>query len=161
FSRDYITTSCNLKELVSSVVTSKKRDFIYKGVFPKMDIGESISVYTDKKWGSYMLAQIISNAIKYSDVNKNNKIEIMATNKNNVIELLIKDYGIGITEEDLPRVFEPFFTGNNGRKERGSSGIGLYMVNIIAKKLGHKIKIESKIDSGTVVKIEFNNESII
>ncbi|WP_027634406.1 sensor histidine kinase [Clostridium hydrogeniformans] len=161
FSRDYITTSCNLRELVNSVVSSKKRDFIYKGVFPKVDIDDNISVYTDKKWGSYMLSQIISNSIKYSDANKNNKVEILAINHNNDVELLIIDYGIGIAKEDLPRIFDPFFTGNNGRKERNSSGIGLYMVKIIAEKLGHEIKIESEIGIRTVVKIKFKNEGII
>lgn len=157
FSRDYITTSCNLKDIVNTVVNSKKRDFIYKGVFPTVSIDGDMSIYTDRKWCIYMLEQIISNAIKYSEDNKGNKIEISAVRNNEEIELLIKDAGIGINKEDLPRVFEPFFTGNNGRKERSSTGIGLYMVKIIAKKLGHSIKLDSQVDIGTEFKIVFKD----
>ena len=156
FSRDYIINSCNLNELVNNVVNSKKRDFIYKGVYPKVNIDKDIYVYTDKKWFEYMLGQIISNAIKYS----NDKVEISAKNKN-TIELLIKDNGIGIVKEDLPRIFDPFFTGSNGRKERSATGIGLYMVKIISKKLGHNIEIESELEYGTSVKITFKSEEAI
>lgn len=157
FSRDYVTDPCCLRELVNNVINSKKRDFIYKGVFPKVSIDENISVYTDKKWCGYMLEQIIANAIKYSKSKKGNTIEIKAINKDNEIKLIVKDYGVGIEEEDLPRVFDPFFTGKNGRKERSATGIGLYMVKLISKKLGHIIEIESKIGVGTEVKIIFLN----
>ncbi|WP_283593336.1 sensor histidine kinase [Paraclostridium bifermentans] len=158
FSRDYIINSCNLNELVNIVVNSKKRDFIYKGVYPKVNIDKDIYVYTDRKWVEYMLGQIISNSIKYS----NDKVEISAKNNiNNTIELLIKDNGIGISKEDLPRVFDPFFTGSNGRRERSATGIGLYMVKVISKKLGHSIEIESEFEYGTSVKITFKSEEVI
>lgn len=157
FSRDYVTDPCCLRELVNNVINSKKRDFIYKGVFPKVSIDENISVYTDKKWCGYMLEQIIANAIKYSKSKKGNTIEIKAINKDNEIKLIVKDYGVGIEEEDLPRVFDPFFTGKNGRKERSATGIGLYMVKLISKKLGHIIEIESKVGVGTEVKIIFRH----
>lgn len=160
FSRDYITTSCNLMGMVNAVVNSKKRDFIYKGVFPTVSIEHNINVYTDKKWCVYMIEQIVSNAIKYSEDKKGNKIEICAVRKNEEIELLIRDEGIGISKEDLPRVFEPFFTGSNGRKERNSTGIGLYMVKIIAKKLGHCISLASQVGSGTDFKIVFKDNIV-
>jgi len=160
FSRDYITTSCNLREIVNTVVNSKKRDFIYKGVFPTVSINDDINIYTDKKWCIYMLEQIIANAIKYSEDKKGKKIEIGAVRNSEYIELLIKDEGIGISKEDLPRVFEPFFTGNNGRKERSSTGIGLYMVKIIVKKLGHGISLASQVDNGTEFKIVFKDNII-
>lgn len=159
FSRDYITDPCNLKELVNNVVNSKKRDFIYKGVFPKVTIDEDIYVYTDKKWCGYMLEQIISNSIKYSKSKNGNKIEILAKYNDTTIELLIKDEGIGISKEDLPRVFDSFFTGNNGRTERNASGIGLYMVKLISKKLGHDVEIESELEVGTQVKVILKNLS--
>lgn len=160
FSRDYITTSCNLKDIVNTVVNSKKRDFIYKGVFPTVSIYDDIDIYTDRKWCIYMLEQVIANSIKYSEDKKGNKIEISAVRNNEEVELLIKDEGIGIGKEDLQRVFEPFFTGNNGRKERNSTGIGLYMVKIIAKKLGHTIKIASQVGIGTEFKVVFKNNII-
>ena len=153
FSRDYITVTCNLRKLINAAVNSKKRNFIYKGVFPKVNINENIYVYTDKKWCSYMLEQILSNAIKYS--NNGKKIEISATDVGNKIELVIKDEGVGIIREDLQRVFDPFFTGKNGRQERSATGIGLYMVKIISKKLGHAVEMESEPGAGTQVKIIF------
>lgn len=161
FSRDYVTDKCNLSELINNVVNLKKRDFIYKGVFPSVSIDKNISVYTDKKWCGYMLEQIISNAIKYSDNEKGNKIEIFAIEEKEEIKLSIKDKGVGIREEDLNRVFDPFFTGSNGRKDRNATGVGLYMVKIIGEKLGHNVEIESELGVGTTVKIIFRNESII
>lgn len=155
FSRDYITEHCKMRDLVSNTVNLNKRDFIYKGVFPKVIIDENIYVYTDRKWCEYMINQIISNAIKYSDSKCGKVIEISAAINNNMVELIIKDEGIGITKEDLPRIFDPFFTGSNGRKERSATGIGLYMVNSISKKLGHAIEIVSQVNVGTEVRIVF------
>jgi len=160
FSRDYITTACNLNDIVNSAVNSKKRDFIYKRVFPTVNIDKDLNVYTDRKWCIYMIEQIISNAIKYSESKSGNKIRISAAKGNEGIELLIKDEGMGITKEDLPRVFEPFFTGSNGRKERSSTGIGLYMVKTISKKLGHSISLNSKVGRGTEFKIIFRNDNV-
>ncbi|MGL4337944.1 MAG: sensor histidine kinase [Turicibacter sp.] len=155
FSRDYITDPCNLRALVNQVVNVKKRDFIYKGVFPGVVIDESLEVYTDQKWCGYMLEQIISNAIKYSKIKSENSVEIIATTTDEGIELVISDQGIGISAADLPRVFDSFYTGSNGRNDRNATGIGLYMVKIISKKLGHEIEIESELEVGTRVKIIF------
>lgn len=155
FSRDYITENYNVKKLVQDVVNSKKRDFIYKGVFPKVNIDENLCIYTDKKWCVYMIEQIVSNAIKYSKDKSGSNIIIEATDKIGYIELKVIDEGIGISKEDLSRVFDPFFTGNNGRNDRSATGIGLYMVKLIAKKLGHEVKLESQVEKGTKVIIKF------
>lgn len=153
FSRDYVTDPYNLRDIVNEVVNLKKRDFIYKRVFPKVNIEENLLIYTDKKWFSYMLEQVIANSIKYSKEKSGAIVEIEAKRKEDKIELFIKDSGIGIKEEDLPRVFEPFFTGDNGRKERSATGIGLYMVKLISKKLSHSVEINSQLNKGTIIKI--------
>lgn len=160
FSRDYMTKNINLKELINYVVNFKKRDFIYKGVFPKVSIDKNISVYTDKKWATYMIEQIINNSIKYSKEKNGDIVEISAKESEEYVELKIKDYGIGIKEEDLPRLFESFYTGNNGRDERSSTGIGLYMVKLISERLGHAINLESVYGEGTVFTIKFNINKI-
>ena len=160
FSRDYITNSISLKELINSVVNSKKRDFIYKGVFPKVSIDENIYVYTDKKWATYMIEQVINNSIKYSKEKNGDIVEISAKEHEEYVELSIQDYGVGIKEEDLPRLFESFYTGNNGRNERSSTGIGLYMVKLISERLGHDINLESVYGEGTVFTIKFNINKI-
>ncbi|WP_061994351.1 sensor histidine kinase [Clostridium sp. ATCC 25772] len=161
FSRDYVTNPYNLKELVSNAINLKKRDFIYKGVFPKVNISENIYIYTDKKWFLYMLEQIIANAIKYSKIKNSSRIEIYAKEDAREVELIVKDYGVGINKEDLPRIFNPFFTGNNGRQERSSTGIGLYMVKLISKKLGILVDIQSDVGKGTKVSIKFKDEKVI
>ena len=92
FSRDYITNSINLKEVINSVVNLKKRDFIYKGVFPKVSIDENIYVYTDKKWATYMIEQVINNSIKYSKEKNGDIVEISAKEHEEYVELIIKDY---------------------------------------------------------------------
>lgn len=158
FARDYITVPCNLKELVSGVINSKKRDFIYKKVFPKVYIEKDILIYTDKKWCNYMLEQIIANSIKYSD---EGNIEFFATVDKDQITLEIRDYGIGINEEELLRVFEPFFTGQNGRDNRAATGIGLYMVKNIADKLSHEVVINSQVGIGTSVNIIFKKQELV
>lgn len=156
FSRDYVTNSFNLRDIVKVAVNSKKREFIYNKVFPKVSIDDNISVYTDKKWCTYLLEQLISNSIKYSSGSR--EISIWAEEIEGEVNLYIRDYGIGILEEDLERIFEPFFTGENGRQDRSSTGIGLYMVKLISKKLGHRVKVESNIGEGTIVKLIFKNE---
>ncbi|WP_147535785.1 ATP-binding protein [Bacillus marasmi] len=102
------------------------------------------------------MEQILSNAIKYSNVEKSEAIVIDVTEdeEDNVI-LSIKDEGIGIDAKDINRVFDPFFTGESGRRDRNATGIGLYMVKLISDRLGHKIRIQSQKDKGTTVQITF------
>lgn len=155
FSRDYLPGKVNLFGIVNEVVNSKKRDFIYRGVYPKVDIDKDIIVYTDKKWCSYMIEQVLSNAIKYSKSDENKKVYISAKEEQGRIILKIKDEGCGIDVEDMPRIFDAFFTGNNGRRDKNATGIGLYMVKLISDKLGHSVNVESKKGEGTEVDIKF------
>jgi OmpR family two-component system sensor histidine kinase YxdK len=153
FSKDYVPEKVNLIKLVNDAINAKKRDFIYRRVYPKVHIDADIEVYTDKKWCSYMIDQILSNAIKYSAGHENKKIYITSKREENSITLNIRDEGIGIDLEDIPRVFEAFFTGNNGREYKSATGIGLYMVKLISEKLGHRVHINSKKGEGTEVEI--------
>lgn len=156
FSRDYVINSFNLREVVNGAINSKKRDFIYNKVFPKVSIDEEILVYTDKKWCIYLLEQLISNAIKYSNGSKS--ISIWVEDGVEEVNLYIRDYGSGIPKDDMEGVFNPFFTGENGRQDRSATGIGLYMVKLISKKLGHKVILKSNIGEGTLVRIEFKKQ---
>lgn len=156
FSKDYIPEKVNLKELVAKAVNSKKRDFIYSKVFPKVDIDGDIFVYTDRKWGRYVIEQVISNSIKYS--NKDNaKVSISAIKNENKVILEIEDEGIGIKKQYINRVFDLFFTGNNGRGSKGSTGIGLYMCKVVCEKLNNEINLVSEEGKGTKVNISYIN----
>lgn len=157
FSRDYIPEATNLVDTLNKVINSKKNQFIYNHVYPKLHVpDDKVLVLSDEKWNLIMLDQVISNAIKYSKEGEESKdIDIKIELQNGRTILSIIDKGVGIPPYDLNKVFEPFFTGENGRKYRDSTGIGLYMCSMIAEKLGHKIKIDSEIGKGTRVKITY------
>ena len=110
-------------------------------------------VYTDGKWLAFILEQLLSNAIKYTP---QGFVKIETAKKANLFFITIKDTGIGIKAEDLPRVFEKGYTGYNGHADKKATGIGFYLCRQMADKLGHTIRIESEIGKGTKVWIGFD-----
>lgn len=110
--------------------------------------GTGQKVYTDGKWLAFMLEQILSNAIKYTP---HGVVTIETAEEKDRFFITIKDTGIGIKAEDLPRVFEKGYTGYNGHADKKATGIGLYLCRQMADKLGHTIRMESEIGKGTKV----------
>ena len=108
---------------------------------------------SDEKWVSFVVGQILSNALKYS---QSGKITIKFMDDT----LSISDEGIGIASEDLPRVFEKGYTGYNGRVNSKSTGIGLYLVKQVCDMINIDIKIESRLSEGTTVFLKFNEVNI-
>ena len=143
----------NLKDIVRTAVKSNSFFLIKNNISPKLgDL--DFKVYTDKKWVTYVLGQLINNSIKYSK--ENGVIEFSAEDKGESIELKIRDNGIGINEEDLERVFNKGFTGSNGRNSvYKSTGMGLYFSKKIIDKLNHSIEVESVKDKYTLFRIRF------
>ena len=118
-------------------------------------------MYTDSKWATFIINQIIQNSIKYSK-SENRKIEIFSKSKNENVILYIKDNGIGIRKGEITRVFEKGFTGENGRiTGKKSTGIGLYLCKKLCNKLGLAIELNSEKDIGTEVRIIFPKNSYI
>ena len=115
--------------------------------------GTGQDVYTDGKWLAFMLEQILSNAIKYTP---QGLVTIETAEEKDRFFITIKDTGIGIKAEDLPRVFEKGYTGYNGHADKKATGIGLYLCRQMADKLGHTIRMESEIGKGTKVWIGFD-----
>lgn len=115
--------------------------------------GTGQEVYTDGKWLAFMLEQILSNAIKYTP---QGVVTIETAEEKERFFITIKDTGIGIKAEDLPRVFEKGYTGYNGHADKKATGIGLYLCRQMADKLGHTIRMESEIGKGTKVWIGFD-----
>ena len=115
--------------------------------------GTGQEVYTDGKWLAFMLEQILSNAIKYTP---QGVVTIETAEEKDRFFVTIKDTGIGIKAEDLPRVFEKGYTGYNGHADKKATGIGLYLCRQMADKLGHTIRMESEIVKGTKVWIGFD-----
>lgn len=157
FSKDYKPEPVDIHQLLKEVINERKNQFIYNKVYPKVECENKENlILTDKKWNKFMIEQIISNAIQYSKYNDGNKYVFFNIIKQEKYTILsIKDEGIGIPDYDINRVFEPFFTGENGRIIKNSTGIGLYICKIIVDKLGHDISIESEVNKGTIVKITY------
>ncbi|KZL88536.1 sensor histidine kinase [Clostridium magnum] len=155
FEKDFVIEKFNLQQLVLDTVNNDKKLFIKNKILPKVDIDKTIEIYTDGKWIKFVLEQIITNGIKYSK-GRGKTLTIQAYIQENKIVLEIIDEGIGIPTKDIKRVFDPFFTGENGRKYGESTGMGLYIVKKVCENLEHKVEIESNVNDGTKLKIIFS-----
>lgn len=114
---------------------------------------DDLTVQSDAKWLGFIVRQILSNAVKYSDVG--GEIRISAHMVNEQAVLIIQDDGIGIKREDLPRVFRKSYTGTIGRETSAATGMGLYLAKQTAQSLHILLAIESIEGVGTSVKITF------
>lgn len=154
---DFHIKPVHLEQLVHEVNQENKRFYIRNEVFPQLNVKrENIIVESDEKWLFFIVTQIIQNAVKYSS-GVSNKISISIYEMSNEAVLEIKDFGIGIPKTDLKRVFNKFFTGENGREYRESTGMGLYLVKQVLNQLQHRIELESKVGEGTVIRIIFTS----
>lgn len=140
-SNDFMIRKVNLEEVIRNVLARNKKMMIQNGM--KVETKNiTLSAYTDEKWLEFILNQIIINSIKYRK-EKNPKVEIeLLENKENV-QLLIKDNGIGIKKSEIDRIFDKGFTGTNGRNQKKSTGIGLYLCKRLCEELGMAIKADS------------------
>lgn len=152
-STDYVIREYDLNTIIQQEIKKLAPQFIHKNLRLEYDFLDT-TVLTDEKWLSFVIGQVLSNAVKYT---KEGSIQI--TLKSPKL-LCIQDTGIGIASEDLPRVFENGFTGFNGRTDKKASGIGLYLCKRICDNLGHKITIASTIDKGTTVSIDLEHKNI-
>jgi signal transduction histidine kinase len=143
--KDFVLQSYDLDPIIEEAVRHYSSIFIRKKL--KLEFTHThYKVTTDKKWFLFVVEQIISNALKYTE---EGSIQIYEEKG----YLVISDTGCGIAEEDLPRLFEKGYTGYNGRINEHSSGLGLYLCQKVLRQLGHTIQIDSKIGVGTEVRI--------
>ncbi len=155
---DLILKEYDLSGIVKKTVKKYAMFFIHNNL--SMTLADiDASVVTDEKWLGFVLEQFLSNAVKYT---KQGGISIYLDKSCKEYDgqeisacLVIEDTGIGIREEDLPRIFEKGFTGFNGRMDRKSTGIGLYLCREILKKLAVSVQVESKVGEGTRIYLYF------
>jgi len=146
-STDYVIKEYDLDKIVKQAVRKFSSDFIGRKlslVYEPLNT----TVITDEKWLSFVIEQVLSNALKYTPAGS---ITITLENEKT---LRIRDTGIGIAPEDLPRIFENGYTGYNGRTDKKASGIGLYLCKRICNNLGHTITARSIVDVGTIIDID-------
>ena len=152
-STDYVIKEHDLDEIIKSSVRKFSREFILK----KLTLNYEPVKYkciTDEKWLEFIIEQVISNAVKYTS---EGGVRIYMDEPG---LLVIEDTGIGISAEDLPRIFENGYTGFNGREDKRASGIGLYLCKRIADNLGHKITAESTPGVGTKMIIDVRGKNL-
>jgi len=149
---DFVFKKHSLDDIVRASVRKFSRLFVLKNINLEFEKTEK-TVLTDEKWLCFLVEQILSNSLKYTP--SGGKIKICFTNNS----LVISDTGIGIREEDIPRVFEKGFTGYNGREDKKATGLGLYLCSETAKKLGAELKIVSAVGKGTSVFVSFCDDS--
>lgn len=153
---DFILEPQNLLSMVNAVVKKYASIFIHKHISVQLKELDHM-ILTDEKWFSFLLEQILSNALKYT---KQGFITIYTEKCSEGLKVIVKDTGIGIRTEDIPRLFEKGFTGYNGRIDKKASGLGLYLSKGICDKLGHQISIVSEINQGTSVTIFVKTEEL-
>ena len=145
-SSDLVFKKHELDDMVRQVIRKYAKIFISKKI--KIDFKPTKAcIVTDEKWFSFVIEQLLSNALKYT---REGCIKIYTDGE----KLCIEDTGIGITTSDLPRIFEKGYTGYNGRLDKKASGLGLYLCNRICKNLGIGISARSEVDVGTVISLD-------
>mgnify|MGYP001366397536 FL=1 len=153
--RDFQIKKISLINLVKNVNNENKRLFIRNNIFPQIkEMTENITVESDEKWLFFILTQLIHNAVKYSQ-GKAQHINITLDVRDKRAILEIEDEGVGIPKEDIRRIFDAFYTGENGRRFRESTGVGLFLVKEVIDYLGHQIEVDSTVGKGSTFRIIF------
>ncbi len=153
FTKDYLIQETSLKQIIQPVLRSQANYFIQKNIRYRV-IGDDQQVLTDGKWISFIFRQLLSNAIKYTP--EQGTIEIRLLKKQKGVQLEITDSGIGIPKEDMRRIFDKGFTGQNGRNaETHSTGLGLYLAKNLAHQLGVNLYAKSTVGQGTQMTLFF------
>lgn len=147
-STDFVIGRFSLDKIIKKAVRRYAPQFITKKIrliyLPADD-----EILTDEKWLLFIIEQLLSNAVKYTV-----KGSVTIKYENNILS--VTDTGIGISPEDLPRIFEKGYTGLSGRLDRKSTGLGLYLCKRTADNLGHKISVNSEVGRGTVFSIDLS-----
>lgn len=148
-STDYVFTTVSLDKIIRENIRKLRGDFIIKKLRLVYEPTDE-TVVSDEKWLSFVIEQLLSNALKYT---ARGSITIALEQPKT---LVIRDTGIGIAPEDLPRIFEKGYTGGNGRRDKRASGLGLFLCREICTRLGAEISVTSRIEAGTTVKINLS-----
>lgn len=150
-SSDLVLKPYALQDIVRQAVKKYAMSFIGKKLTLQLEPFEE-TVLTDEKWISFVIEQILSNSLKYTQAGS---ITISVEDTEEETRLMIKDTGIGISPEDLPRICERGFTGYNGRMDKKSTGIGLYLCKQVTTRLSHHLEVTSTVGKGTTVTLSF------
>lgn len=150
---DYVIQKYDLDKILTQAFRRFSGQFISKKLSLDYEPPE-FTALTDEKWLLFVIEQVLSNSVKYTPLGGVISVSVQQG------ILCIKDNGIGIAPEDLPRIFERGYTGFNGRTDKKASGLGLYLCRRICRNLNHRIWAESGREGGTAVYIDLNSRKI-
>ena len=149
YSTDMDITQVNLDDIIKNLLKKYSLLFIHNHI--SLEYQSNLTyVISDSQWLTILIEQILSNALKYTE---NGKITIQYLEDKHALE--IRDTGIGIRSEDIPKIFDRGYSGFNGRMNEKSSGLGLYLARKISERLNIQIEVESKLSNGSVFRLVF------
>ena len=151
---DYVIRECALDPILRQTARKFAGEFIDRKIRLLYE-PTSETALTDEKWLAFVVEQILSNALKYTP---QGSVMICVEAPKTIV---VRDSGIGIAPEDLPRIFEKGFTGHNGRADKRASGIGLYLCRRVCENLGHTLRAQSTPGKGTEIRINLAREKRI
>ncbi|MGX7594490.1 sensor histidine kinase [Planococcus plakortidis] len=154
---DYAVDNVMLKDIVAPEVRELMAWCREKDLEIELE-GLDVLVLSDKKWGRFVLRQILSNAVKYSPEGRTIHISARTDITGHSI-LRVQDEGPGIPNHDLPRIFDKGFTGGTGRLHNAATGLGLYLAKTVSDKIGITLSADSRTGHGTKVEIAFPLEN--
>lgn len=139
-------------DLAKAAINRHRDLFIAHDILPALTSQTDQLVYTDEKWALVILEQLLTNAIKFSPANASVEVIVAANTAATTpsVTITIADCGIGIPPEDAARVFQPFFTGTNGRRGQASTGIGLFLAQKTAQAIGADLALSPRPGGGTL-----------
>lgn len=154
--KDYVIRRTSLTNLINTAIKSRAHTLIAVGMHVDTSdvVEQDLRVACDSKWLIFILGQLIDNAIRYR-VNSQQREDHQAPTlrfsarvqnahtAHERVDLHVWDNGCGIAPEDLNRVFDRGFTGQNGRTHARSTGIGLYLVAQLCHKMGQTVTATS------------------
>lgn len=148
-STDMDITEVNLDDIIKNLLKKYSLLFIHNHI--SLEYQSNLTyVISDSQWLTILIEQILSNALKYTE---NGKIAIQYLEDKHALE--IRDTGIGIRSEDIPKIFDRGYSGFNGRMNEKSSGLGLYLARKISERLNIQIEVESKLSKGSIFRLVF------
>ena len=157
--QDYSIREINVFDVVHKAVGDNKYLLLENRVQIQVE-GESCLVFSDEKWLCFMLSQLLINAVKYNSRERTCIISFYTIPEKDGVSLHIRDNGIGILPEDLPRIFQKGFTGKNGRERQNATGIGLYLCKRLCEKLDISLSVASN-KEGTDISFGFHKNDYI
>lgn len=148
---DLYIEKIQLKAVIFKEIKTLQAWCIQKGIGFDVQL-EVTEVLSDAKWLAFMIRQLLTNAVKYSDAS-DISIKSYQTDEQTILE--IKDFGRGIDPKDMPRIFDKGFTSTIKHQDHAATGMGLYLTKKAAKSLYITINVNSKLSEGTTFTLTF------